>query len=361
MRISTWLGAVLAVALLAATAPRSWAANDNEEDDKGGTTASSVDARKKYAEGNEKFARGDYDGAIEAFKAAIALEPKLPGPYRNLALAYRALNRCADALPNYEKYLEIKPESRYTERVRREIDLCRAKLGQTPSPTRPSQSGGNSGYHPAEAQSYLHVAANLIGGEATDEASVRIDGLVRGSTPITIPITSGKHRIHLERLGFENADTSVDVAPGQRQEVELTMNKLGEEPKPVVTAPVEEEKKPGPKGAYRKYGWVLVGVAGGLAGMGLGFGIAESKLHADAVTADHLTTSRDDINKKRDTGSNYAAGAYVGLAAGGAALAAGIILFIIDPSRSETHEKQKYVLTPTVGAGSAGVAAAGSF
>ena len=29
----------------------------------------------------------------------------------------------------YEKYLQLKPESRFTERVRREIDLCRSKLG----------------------------------------------------------------------------------------------------------------------------------------------------------------------------------------------------------------------------------------
>ena len=75
---------------------------------------------------------------IEAFKAGHRRSiPSCPGPYRNLGLAYRALNRCADALPSYEKYLELKPESRFTERVRREIDLCRAKLGRRRLPTRP--------------------------------------------------------------------------------------------------------------------------------------------------------------------------------------------------------------------------------
>ena len=39
---------------------------------------------------------------------------------REKRLAYRALNRCADAVPMYEKYLELKPESRFTERVRRD-------------------------------------------------------------------------------------------------------------------------------------------------------------------------------------------------------------------------------------------------
>ena len=89
------------LAALLAAAP-SFAAEDEEP------AGGSADARKKFTDGNERYARGDYDGAIEAFKAAIAADPKLPGPYRNLGLAYRALNRCADALPMYEKYLSAK-------------------------------------------------------------------------------------------------------------------------------------------------------------------------------------------------------------------------------------------------------------
>jgi len=331
-----------------------FAAGEEEKEE----TGFNPEAKKKFAEGNEHYAKGEYDAAIESFKSAIALDPKLPGPYRNLGLAYRALNRCSDALPMYEKYLELKPESRFTERVRREIDLCRAKMGMQPLPEQPHHT--SSGFHPAEAQSYLHIAANLIGGEATDEASVRIDGIIRGSTPITIPIPAGKHRVHLERPGFEKADAVVEVLPGQRQDVELTMNKLAEEPKHEVAVTEEQEEKR-PKGSYRKYGWAMIGVAGALGLMGAGFGIAESQLHADAVSADHATTTRADIDKKASTGSNYATGAYIGLATGGAALVAACIIFIVDPSRRETHQKQSYTIAPTVSAGGAGIAAAGRF
>ena len=94
-------------------------------------------------------------------------------------------------MPMYEKYLEMKPDSPFTDRVRREIDLCRARLGQSPLPPRPLP--GRGGYV-AEAQAFLHIAANLIGGEATDEASVRIDGVMRGSTPMTVPVGAGDHR-----------------------------------------------------------------------------------------------------------------------------------------------------------------------
>jgi hypothetical protein len=331
-----------------------FAAGDEEKEAEG----FNPEAKKKFAEGNEHYAKGEYDAAIDSFKAAIALDPKLPGPYRNLGLAYRALNRCSDALPMYEKYLELKPESRFTERVRREIDLCRAKMGMQPMPEQPRHT--SSGYHPAEAQSYLHVAANLIGGEATDEASVRVDGIIRGSTPITMAITPGKHRVHLERPGFEKADAVVDVQAGQRQDVELTMNKLAVEATPAVAAAESEEDKR-PKGSYRKYGWAMIGVAGALGLMGAGFGIAESQLHADAVTADKTTTMRADIDKKIATGSNYATGAYIGLATGGAALIAACIIFIVDPSRKETHQKASYTVAPTVSPGGAGIAAAGHF
>jgi tetratricopeptide (TPR) repeat protein len=336
-------------------------AADKDDDDK--SHVYNPEAKKKFAEGNERYARGDYEGAIESFKASIVIDPKLPGPYRNLGLAYRAQNRCADALPMYEKYLELKPESQFTDRVRREIDLCRAKLGQQPLPPRPG-STGTSGVapHPTTAQSYLHVAANLIGGEATDEASVRVDGLVRGSTPLTIPVTAGKHRVHLERNGFESADATIEVLPGQRQEVELTMNKLPEVATPMITAASEEEEKnKGPKPSYKKYAWALLGVAGGFGLMGAGFGIAESQLHRDAIVADKTTSTRGEVDRLRTTGSNYAIGSYVGLSVGAAALVASAILFIIDPSRGHNRDKQKFVLSPSVGPQSGGVAAAVSF
>lgn len=329
-----------------------------EEEDKNEAAASTnVEAKKRFVEGNERYARGDYDGAVESFKAAIAADPKLPGPYRNLGLAYRALNRCADALPMYEKYLELKPESRFTERVRREVDLCRAKLGQAPLPPRAETHTITGTPHAPEAQGILHIAANLIGGEATDEATVKIDGLVRGATPLTIPVPPGVHKVHLSRSGFETANATVEVNPGERKDVELTMNKLPDEhpPIPVTT---ETPKDTGPKASYAKYGWILIGVAAAAGAVGAGFGIAESELHQQAVSADPSMTTRGQVNDKRDTGATYSALAYTGLGLGGAALAAAAIVFLVDPSRGETHAKQQYLtIAPTAGPTGGGVVA----
>lgn len=330
------------IALLLMAAGSAWAAGGEEEDKNEAGASSSVEAKKRFTEGNDRYARGDYDGAVESFKAAIAADPKLPGPYRNLGLAFRALGRCTDALPMYEKYLELRPESRFTDRVRREIDLCRAKLGQAPLPP-PTTTGGHTitgTPHAPVQQGILHVAANLIGGEATDEATVKIDGLVRGATPLTIPVEPGVHKVHLSRSGFETANATVDVGPGERKDVELTMNKLPEEQKPIVSAaPVPT----GPKPSYKKYGWILVGVAAAAGAVGAGFGIAESALHRDAVAAPPMETNRSTVDADRDTGSSYGAIAYTGLGIGGAALLAAAIVFIVDPSKGEVHEHQQYL------------------
>jgi hypothetical protein len=344
---------LLVLALVAVAAP-AWAAGDDEEE-KPAAGAEATEARRKFAEGNERYARGDYDGAVEAFKAAIAADPKLPGPYRNLGLAYRAQNRCTDALPMYEKYLQLKPESRFTDRVKREIDLCRAKLGMEPL-QHPTQQVGTP--HAPEAQSFLHVAANLIGGEATDEASVRVDGMMRGPTPLTVPVIAGVHKIHLEHPGFESADAVVEVAAGERREVELTMNKLAVETPPPITS---TEEPTTPRKSLRKVGWGLLGAAAVAGLVGAGLGIGESSVHRDAVATDPMSTTRQNIQNKTNEGKNLAIGAYVGLSVGGAALAAAVIVFILDGQRGETHEPQKYVIAPSLDKGGAGIAAAVRF
>jgi len=347
----------LALALATLLVAANGFAAGEEEDKNEASAATNAEAKKRFVEGNERYSRGDYDGAVDSFKAAIAADPKLPGPYRNLGLAYRALNRCNDALPMYEKYLELKPESRFTDRVRREIDLCRVKLGQAPLPPRVESHTVTGTPHAAEAQAILHVAANLIGGEATDEATVKVDGLVRGATPLTIPIPPGVHKIHLSRNGFETANATIEVGPGERKDVELTMNKLPDE-HPPIPAVTEGPKDTGPKASYAKYGWILVGVAAAAGVVGAGFGIAESELHQQAVAADPSMTTRGDVNAKRDTGSTYGAIAYTGLGIGGAALAAAAIVFIVDPSRGETHAKQQYLtVAPSVGPTGGGVVA----
>jgi hypothetical protein len=320
------------------------------DDDEGAAT--SPEARRRYVEGNERYARGDYQGAVQSFSAAIAADARLPGPYRNLGLVYRALNRCSDALPMYEKYLALRPRSRFVERVHREIDLCRQKLGMPPM----SAAG------PLEGQGYLYVSANMVGGEATDEASVRVDGVIRGPTPATVPVTAGVHKIHLERRGFEAADTTIEIGPGERREVELTMRRLPEAaPPPVETPAAAAAAASGPRKSLRPVGWGLIGAAAAAAVVGAALGIAESDEHQQAVAADPATTPRSTVKQHEDRGNAYAAGAWAGLGVASAALLAAAIVFIVDPTRGETHEPERYVVAPSVSASGGGISAAVRF
>ena len=69
-------------------------------------------------------------------------------------------------------------------------------------------------------------------------------------------------------------------------------------------------------------------------------------------------TTRADVDSKRDTGATYSALAYTGLGIGGAALMAAAIVFIVDPSRGETHPKQQYLtIAPSAGPTGGGLVA----
>ena len=127
------------------------------------------------------------------------------------------------------------------------------------------------------------------------------------------------------------------------------MNKLPDEHPPIPSRSPRVRRTPGPKASYAKYGWILLGVAAAAGAVGAGFGIAESELHEQAVAADPAMTTRGDVNSKRDTGATYGAIAYTGIGIGGAALLAAAIVFIVDPSRGETHVKQQYLDDRAVG------------
>jgi serine/threonine-protein kinase len=46
-------------------------------------------------------------------------------------------------------------------------------------------------------------------------ASVLIDGVHRGNTPLNVELSPGKHRIHLERAGFRSVDRQIKIASGR--------------------------------------------------------------------------------------------------------------------------------------------------
>src|SRR6185369_14512925 len=97
-----------------------------------------------------------------SFKAAIALDPALPGPYRNLGLVYLAMKprRCDDAVAAFREYLKLRPVSKWTTRVEQEIMRCSGPAPVVSSP---------------ETELALVTITASSGGKPLDGAVVRID------------------------------------------------------------------------------------------------------------------------------------------------------------------------------------------
>jgi len=93
-------------------------------------------ARKRSNEGLEYFKQGEYDLAIDAFRASYALSP-LPVLLFDMAQAFRKKGECARALSLYRRYLNDEPLPTNREQVEQfitEMSRCAEPDGATSGP-----------------------------------------------------------------------------------------------------------------------------------------------------------------------------------------------------------------------------------
>ena len=180
--------------------------------------ASPAAARARFSDGNRRYALGDYLGAEEAFESASVLDPRLPGPYRNLGLVLLATHRCDAAVEAFRAYLRLRPTGIHTARIEREIARCEAAPTKRGSPRETSLAT-------------VHVTSN---GAALAGALVRIDGVapsrVTSSAPLTIELTPGRHAIRVEKSGFAPGEASVVAIAGGHEELTIPMRAPVERP-----------------------------------------------------------------------------------------------------------------------------------
>lgn len=87
-------------------APRAWA----QSRDAGPDEAKKSAARAKLVEGDGFLKQGDHQQALAAFKAAFALFPS-PKIQYDFGLAYRGMDRNAEALESFEAFLKGSPDA----------------------------------------------------------------------------------------------------------------------------------------------------------------------------------------------------------------------------------------------------------
>jgi tetratricopeptide (TPR) repeat protein len=322
MESNTGRGVGLAIALLAAALAA-------------GGRAAAQDAETAYKEGVAAFEAGRYEEAAELFRAAHALRPSFKLLY-NIGQSEAAAKRFGAALEAFERYLaeggdEIAPERR--DEVLAEVDRLRKMIG------------------------YVEV-------EAPDGAEVAIDGAARGAAPLPgpIPLASGvDHSVRVTQGERVLVERTVRVSGGQS----LTVRAAAAEAPVVEAAPPEAVAAPADAGGssgLKKGGWALVGIGGAMVVGGVVTGVLAYKKDGELYdacpreecsdTQDH----RDDI----DSLETLSAVTDVLLFVGGAAVATGAVLLIVDGVRGRRAERPVAVI-PAAGPGFGGAAISGRF
>jgi hypothetical protein len=301
------LARALAAGLVAAALLRGAPAAANELKDK-------LEAQKLLDQGNRLAGDGDYVAALAKFRAAHARYPS-PKILLNIGTTLRQLGRNVEAAEVYEAYLrDPKAESARAGDLKRILAEIDAVIGRVRLET--SHEG----------------------------ARVRLDGkpLDGFKNGLVVRVEPGEHTVTAEHDAFPAAVLTVTIAPREERLVHLDFT-------PPVTKKVVVERPPNP---LRIAGWVMggIGAAGVIAGAAAG---ALAKVKNDAAEK-HCLGPRACDQEGVDLGNaarTSGLASTIAFSIGGAALAAGVVLLVIAPSRDKAPKAG--LAAPRLAAGAA--------
>lgn len=269
----------------------------------GGTNTSDAKYQARIDNGKKAFARGDYDAAIQEFKAAFDIKPTSAVLF-NIAKSYERLSRYEEAIDFYKQYLDLDPNSPdrtdVEEQIRRLQKSIRERFQELSVSSNPpgadiylddrntglqgqtnfrfkTQPGPHTlyldlnGYEPVKRDfvmpddkplalefelKKLENVGLLTINVNVDGARIFIDGAIVGLSPYKQQkaLTAGEHQIQVEARGYPRYTQSFTIARDQTLALDVALEEYDE---PVQDATLE------------KWGrnLILIGVIGG----GLGF------------------------------------------------------------------------------------------
>jgi hypothetical protein len=307
------------------------------------------EARRHFDRAVELVDDGQLEGALVEFQRSYDLTRHFAVLY-NIGQVLVSLARPVEAFDAYQRYLaegrDLVPAARRAE-VEREMLRQKARIAT------------------------LEIRGLPAG------AMVRVDGRDMGRVPIPGPLRVGvgKHSIAAAAEGYDPAATEVTVAGEDHKMVNLPLARSALPatlPPPVappvfvvpaapvvVAMPPAEPAKP-PMSKLRIAGIVTgaVGVAGLAAGGG--FALAARDRHNEA-----MNTYQNDYPKAQSLYSeaaDFVTAANVSFIAGGALVALGVVGIILgSPDRAAANSGMHAYVLPSLGPGSAGLSAAGTW
>jgi len=253
-------------------------------------------ARADFERGAALYRAGEFRAALAAFEAAQARAPA-PQSLFNIARCQERLGQFADAVDSYTAYLAAAPDAPDRAAVSARVEELRTQL-------------------PLEASLRVSVEP---------PAAVSVDGEATGTSPVSVRLNPGTHRIGATHEGYQPLEREVELAPGGRVQLELSLVPNDRAPE----AAVRDTVAPLPKTQPRRWTWVATGLAAASLAAGITFGVSAHQ--AQNTLKDGTPRSPDQVQQVYDTAvarSNAANGFYV---AAGVAGAAAIALFFLEP------------------------------
>lgn len=142
-------------------------AHAGEEDDR------AAHARGLYELGMQRFLLADYDGAIARWQEGFRTKPA-PEFLYNIGQAYRRMRRPADALPYYQRYLDLSPTAPERAEVERIVASLTAETRAAPAPTEAPAATTTSSDRPLLRKPWFWA---VVGGGALVVAAAIVIGV----------------------------------------------------------------------------------------------------------------------------------------------------------------------------------------
>lgn len=300
-------------------------------------------AREAANRAADAYDAGDFEAAIELFSKAEELQ-HAPPHLLYLARANAALGRLLEAQELYRRL------------VREELP-----------------SSAPRAFHDARAEATRELAAleprvpkvQLRLDVATDDVEVTLDDVIIPSVmlDLPVPLNPGHHVVVARADGRAEARAEFDAPESETVEVPLTLGPVtsAEAPPPAPAEPPaaapERRRRPLRIAGYSLAAVGLGGVGAGVALLVVGQGktneadqLFEDSGCGDAGCSDAIQA---EIQALDDDSASLRTFGVVGLAAGGAVLATGVTLVVLD--RKGKRAEPAVALTPVLGPGFAGL------
>lgn len=312
-------------------------------------------AQSLFDAGRQLMAQKKYSQACPKFEDSEKQDPS-PGTLLNLGECYEALGKTATAWARYESAATMAHAASRDQLEKLAINHANKLQG--------------------------HLSKLTIKGPATPIAGLKVQldksDVGSASFGIAVAIDPGQHTIEASAPGYKSWSTEVTVGPNGAQ-VTTQVPALQKLPPGAKPAAQPSEKSNTTTGAavMRDLGKahgpsktlaLVVGGAGvAVAGVGAVFGIMAASQASNAKSDPTLCPNKVCTpagRKEIDSASTKAMISTIGVGVGAAAIATGVVLFLLSPSSSAEHppsEAASTRVTPLLGPQATGLALSGSF